>query len=241
MSSAGQTRLFWAGECTTSTRLRAARILLMLLARAALLPAALLALVASPVNGGAHIVSAAVVSPDAALDAHSDAAFRPAPGGATAHCSGSFFSRHWWRASPRIQPLRTAHITSLLRRPSAPRASPFSCPMCVCTDSQRQQFPALPPPLVPPPITRTHSSTTSALSTLVDLLSPLPLCALLRAARSRATALLRYCAIALLRYCAFLPAHLFALCQCRLLVAVQTFSWLAALSHHGGQCGRCGA
>ena len=50
-----------------------------------------------------------------------------------------------------------------------------------------------------------------------------------------------HCAIALLRYCAFLPAHLFALCQCRLLVAVQTFSWLAALSHHGGQCGRCGA
>ena len=47
---------------------------------------------------------------------------------------------------------------------------------------------------------------------------------------------LRYCAIA-----RFLPAHLFALCQCRLLVAVQTFSWLAALSHHGGQCGRCGA
>mmetsp|Transcript_34512 Transcript_34512/g.90300 ORF Transcript_34512/g.90300 Transcript_34512/m.90300 type:complete len:217 (-) Transcript_34512:1970-2620(-) len=146
--------------------------------------------------------AAAVVLSDAALDAHSDAAFRPAPGGATAHCSGSFFSRHWWRAPPRIQPLRTAHtpsITSLLRRPSAPRASPFSCPMCVCTDSQRQLFPALPPPLVPPPITRTHSSTTSALSTLVDLLSPLPLCALLRAARSRATALLRYCAIALLR------------------------------------------
>ena len=169
----------------------------MLLARAALLPAALLALVASPVDGGAHIVSAAVVSPDAALDAHSDAAFRPAPGGATAHCSGSFFSR--WRASPRIQPLCTAHITSLLRRPSAPRASPFSCPMCVCTDSQRQQFPALPPPLVPPPITRMHSSTTYALSTLVDLLSSLPLCALLRAARSRATAVLRYCAVA--RFC----------------------------------------
>jgi hypothetical protein len=163
--------------------------------------------------------------------------FRPAPGGATVHCSGSFFSRHWWRASPRIQPLRIAHITSLLRRPSAPSRA-----RCVCVTGRRDERGTRTggARVGDAQQTRrgharssTHTScvcaptvnvsnfqhchllwcrhrsrvrtalhgTTSALSTLVGRLAvaPLPLCALLRAARSRATALLRYCAIA--RFC----------------------------------------